>query len=154
MEDNPPSFLVFYGLDQLLTDQDDPTLWAAAVRKHWPKAEALEGPIPRLLFGVGRLPDEEEKFHHWGGMESLGRWRFEPNQAGGLKPIQLEGEASELYPEFILEISRPSAGKTTAVVHAGDNPAPLIGYGETIVWKRQPDGSWEGTTERISSWIS
>jgi hypothetical protein len=155
MKDNPISFLANYGLDKLLTEQDDPCLWADAVKKHWPKPEALLTLVPRLLFGLGRIPDEKEELCSQSGMESLGEWRFEPNDSDSLKPVLIQGEdIGRLFPEFILEISRPSAGQTTPIVHAGDNPAPLIGYGETHAWERQPDGSLNETTEWISSWRS
>ena len=154
MDDNPISFLADYGLDRLLTERDDPFLWAAAVKKHWPKPEALVAPLPRMLFGVCRIPDQAEEFHSQSGMECLESWRFQTSASGGLEPVRIEGETNNLYPEFFLEISRPSAGQMKAIVHAGDNPAPLIGYGEAFVWERQPDGSWEKTKERVSIWIS
>ena len=155
MKDNPILLLQLYGLDQLLDDQDDPHLWAAAVGKHWPEPNDPNLQIPRILFGVGRIVSKEETItsHHPSGMVIIKEWHFERTDGGSLKPIPIEHEVSwQLYPEHILHVSRPSASQKTAIVHAGSNPAPLIGGGQTNVWKRQVDGSWIEADEVITAW--
>jgi hypothetical protein len=138
MEDNPILFLESYGLDQLLTDQDDPYLWAAVVDKYWPKLDYPDRPIPRLLFTV-------DKTH----------WRFERIGVGSIRPVPIKPEMSgPLYADYSLEVRRPSTSQATVLVMTGSNPAPLAGRGELRIWKRQADGSWIETDEIVGSWIS
>ena len=154
-QSDPISILQLYSLDQVLTDQDDPQLWAAAVEKHWPELGSLERRIPRLVFGVGRLPGEKEWRTYRGhrNMEVLELWRLEGTDAGRLAPVRIELDVAwQVYPEYNLHISRPSSTEVTALVHAGSNPAPLIGGGATLLWKRQADGSWIETDQLVSSW--
>jgi len=82
-------------------------------------------------------------------------WSFERAGEKSLRAVRSDNRTRwHSYPEFILDISRPSAGRATALVHAGGNPGPLIGRGETRVWTRRQDGSWEETREVVSQWIS
>lgn len=52
------SILRSYGLTELLTDRDDPTLWAAVVRKYWPIGVVLG---PRSGHGVVYQWNREEE---------------------------------------------------------------------------------------------
>jgi hypothetical protein len=155
-QNDPMSVLQIYGLDQVLTAQDDPRLWAAVLREHWPLPDdpkLRDQPIddsPRFSFGVGRLPSESDERSDWSGMIIDERWVLERVDAKHFRANRGEPK----YPHFILDMSRPSVSTNLAWVHAGDNPAPLIGYGETRVWVRQEDGGWSETDEVVSTWIS
>ncbi len=156
MKDNPVLVLQPYRLDLLLTDEDDPHLWAAAVSKHWPKPNALSLWKP-ILFGVGQILSEEAPpfFYHLSGMMITEEWRLERTSDGSLTPVPVKGAASrKLYPWYILHVTRPSAGRASAIVHAGSNPAPLIGGGESRVWKRRAATKWIETKKVVSSWVT
>ena len=155
--DDPLAILRLYGLDELLTEADDPRLWAAAVAKHWPKpddAELKDVSIysrgPRFSFGIGQIPEPGHQPRHRSGMTIVQRWAFERVDDEHFKPIPGEAE----YPHFLVDISRPSADTDMAWVHAGYHGAPLAGGGDTTPWKRQSDGSWIDTGEVVSEWIS
>jgi len=157
-EGGPMAVLQMYGLDQILTNQDDPRLWAAALTKHWPKPDDPwlgDSPIdeaPRIAFGVGHLPIDEGERREWGAhaMVINERWSLERVDARHFKATSGEPK----YPHYILDISRPSAGTNLAWVHAGDNPAPLVGLGRTTVWVCHEDEGWIETEEVVSWWIS
>ncbi len=156
-ENNPIFNLQLYGLEEALTDQDDPRLWAAALVKHWPAPDDPNLDVSRLSFGIGRRPGGSAgpAVHGPSGIVIIEVWGFQRADAEHLRAVRSDRETrSSSYPEHILEISRPSAGSRTAFVHAGGHPAPLVGYGETKVWIQQDDGSWVETDEVVSSWIS
>ena len=143
-QSDPISTLQLYGLDQVLTDQDDPPLWAAALVKHWPTPNDPNLHVPRLTFGIGMRQDRNTKpaGHDRSGMATIEIWCFQRVDEEHLRAVHTDRETRwSSYPEYILDISRPSAGSEIAFLHAGDNPAPLIGYGETRVWIHQEDGS-------------
>ncbi len=177
--DDPISVLHVYGLDHVLTDQDDPCLWASALNKHWPRPDDStlwdedDNPflvvmstvrkkwkgrhIEVLLFGVGVKSNSKEarKGNDGSGMLIIERWYFERIDHKHLRAVQGDRETGyQFCPHYILDISRPSVKTTTALVHAGSHPAPLFGYGESRVWRHQADGSWTETDEVVSGWIS
>ncbi len=150
------ALLQIYGLDQLLTDRDDPCLWAAAVAKHWPRPddpglyEMTFGAEPRFRFGISHTADAGRKPRRTPKLVLSETWSCERVDAGHFTAIRGAPE----YPHFILEISRPSAGEEKAFVHAGENPAPLVGRGWTAVWLRRADGDWAETDEVFGVWVS
>ena len=153
MEDNSIRLLKSYGLDHLITAQDDLHLWFAAVNKHWPKINEPNQPFPGVLFGVGRIKRKEEDPGP-SGMEMIQEWLLIRTYGSQILPLPIEHKyASYLFPEHILQVSRPSVSQATAIVHAGSNPAPLSGSGEARIWEHQADGSWI-ETEVITRWIS
>lgn len=74
-----------YGIEALLTDQDDPELWEAALRQHWPTPESPECLVNALRFNIGRrLADGEqpqgevnEQHAKMRGMVDIEEWCFE-----------------------------------------------------------------------------
>ena len=155
-QNDPISVLRFYGLDQVLTDQDDPLLWVYAIYRHWPKLDNPDLPLSRLSFGIGMVPEENEKMEKVdaSGMVIIERWRFEHIDEKRIRSVRDERYIWESNPEHILEVSRPSATNEIAWVHNGSYPAPLVGNGETRVWIRQKDGIWVETSEVVGGWIS
>jgi hypothetical protein len=83
-------------------------------------------------------------------MQILERWTFERLDERHFRP----SPGNPDYPHFILEISRPSVGVPSAWVHAGGNPAPLIGSGATHVWLRQEGGTWVESQDIVARWIT
>ena len=55
------SWLMFYGLDKAVTEKDDPSLWEAALRKHWPAPDDPSILVDSLRFGTGRRLGKGEK---------------------------------------------------------------------------------------------
>lgn len=155
--DYPLATLRLYGLDELLTEADDPRLWAAAVAQHWPrpddpkvKQRAIDD-VPRFSFGVGQIQkDNSPGSSRSPVLITKEYWLFERVDGEHFRPVQGKAE----LPHFILDISRPSVKTDLALVKWGGNPAPLVGYGGTTVWKRQPDGSWVDTGEIVMQWRS
>ncbi|MCL4861297.1 MAG: hypothetical protein KJZ93_17910 [Caldilineaceae bacterium] len=148
---DPNSVLQLYGLDQALTDQDDPRLWAAVLTKHWPRPEDPDLFVAGLIFSIAETPHDREHLER-SGMAPVETWYFERTDAKHLKAVRNKSEAR--YPRRILEISRPSANATTAFVHMGGAPGPFMGRGEIRVWARQEDGGWAETEEVVSMWIA
>lgn len=74
-----------YGLDALLTGQDDPVLWEAALRRHWPAPDSPDCQVDALRFDLGRrlaegeLPQGERNELHASmrGMVDIEEWCFE-----------------------------------------------------------------------------
>jgi len=58
------------------------------------------------------------------------------------------------YPFLYLDIERPSAGRDSALVHAGRQFALLAGSGSTRRWERAAGAGWGETDDLLLSWIS
>jgi len=165
-----------FGLDQILTDQDDPELWAAALVRHWHAPGEAELQPDSLRFGVGRsVSDHEARGVKLGrsGMATLEEWCFEHVEAGRLRavgckeqaapsfmsmlmrgdPLAATGDAGSWVRDY-LEVSRPSLGASRALVHAGISAPPNAGSGETRVWARVDDGTWIETEEILARWLA
>lgn len=148
-----PSQIAFtlheFRLDEFLTDQDDPYLWVAIAEKHWINFESIDQQIPKLLFAVSKIVkvvDSKPKI-----METTEQWSFRKNDLGKIESIRIEsGDESDLYPEYFLQVSRPSANQSFAIVCAGGNPAPLVGYIESRIWRRQNEKAWIETDEILT----
>jgi hypothetical protein len=90
-----------YGLDALLTEQDDPCLWAAALRRHWPAPDDPSCPESILRFGIGRRVREGEDLSESTlntqamsrGMVEIEEWCFERVDPGHLRVTQCQPQA-------------------------------------------------------------
>lgn len=79
------SLIQAYGLDALLTDQDDPALWEAALRQHWPAPGDPTCMVDALRFDLGRrlaegelpLGEKNELHSVMRGMVDIEEWCFE-----------------------------------------------------------------------------
>ena len=148
-QDDPLATLRLYGLEELLTEEDDPCLWAAAVAKHLPRpddpnARSFHG-VPQLDFGVGVISQTGGRaageIEHW-TLERTDDKRYKARR--GIVD----------YPDYFLEISRPSSGADSARVHSGFQVFPRSGRGITTEWRHEPDGSWVETDNIVSAWVS
>ena len=82
---NPYTMLQAYGLETLLTEQDDPELWEAALRRHWPKPDSPDCLVEALRFNIGRSLAEgeqpqgeaNEQSAQMRGMVDIEEWCFE-----------------------------------------------------------------------------
>jgi hypothetical protein len=164
-----------FGLNRLLTDQDDPALWAAALMRHWHAPQEPELHLAALRFGVSRtVPASLSGTVKPGrsGMQQLEVWCFERVEAGRLRPLACPeqpglsfmgalmgggpGAAAQIasWVQDVLEVSRPSLGERTALVYAGMSAPVNAGSGETRLWARTADGNWTETDEIISHWLA
>ena len=132
-----------YGLDNALTDQDEPLL------RDRPINDTLQ-----FIFGVGRIPVKSDGSRNLSGIEIDEQWTFERIDDHHFKAIRGDPEHTLFNAHFILDISHPSTGTNIAWVHAGSSPSPLAGKGVTVVWVRKEDGSWIETQEVVDAWIS
>jgi hypothetical protein len=98
----PMALLQAYGLDVLLTDQDDPCLWAAALRRHWPAPDDPSCAESILRFGIGRRVSEGEDLSDSTlnaqamsrGMVEIEEWCFERVDPGHLRVTQCQPQAA------------------------------------------------------------
>jgi len=93
-----------YGLDALLTEQDDPCLWAAALHRCWPAPDDPSCAESVLRFGIGRRVGEGEDLSdptlsmHAGsrGMVEIEEWCFERVDPGHLRVTQCQPQAAAI----------------------------------------------------------
>ncbi len=86
--------LQVFGLEVLLTEADDPALWAAALRQYWPRPNDPKCMVEALRFEIGRrLTDGEqpqgednERDAVMRGMVEIQKWRFERVDEDHLQP--------------------------------------------------------------------
>lgn len=177
------NWLTTYGLNALLTGQDDPALWEAALRAHWPPADSPDCLVPALRFKVGRRLAEGEQPQgetnqaaaSLCGMVDVEEWCFErvgptqlrvatcPAEDHSAPPVMLgmgladvmAGTALPVWPQAHMDlgISRPSRDAALAVVHSA-SLAGGLGEGQSYLWQRLTDGSWQQTDQRITWWIT
>jgi len=163
--------LRLYGLDRVLTEQDDPALWAAVLVRHWPAPGSPDMDPAALRFGVGGIPADEARASPRSGLEKIETWCFERVDADHLRVVPcaerpqvsfmfaLAMGASTEDPELLrgrmyLDVSRPSRGEERALVHAGVSAPPNAGTGETRRWRVGDTGNWTETAETVSRWLA
>ena len=164
-----------FGLNRVLTEQDDPVLWAAALVRHWYAPGEAELHLAALRFGVSKLtpvPGVRGVKVGKGGMQELEVWCFELAEPGRLRPVACPEQPAlsfmgslmaggltataqaGTWVQDILEVSRPSLSVSAALVHVG-MLAPLnAGSGETRLWQRASNGTWIETDEVVSHWLT
>jgi hypothetical protein len=109
-----------FGLEALLTDQDDPALWEAALRKHWPAPASPDCLVDALRFDIGRrlpegeLPQGEVNEQHFNmrGMVDIEEWCFERVAEAQLR-IKSCPKAAETAPSayFGMSVSMMMSGQ-------------------------------------------
>jgi hypothetical protein len=168
-----------YGLDPILTDQDDPALWAAVLARHWPAPDDPDLNAAVLRFGIGRLPPAggaDAGASTRSGMEMEEVWCVERVDAAHLRAVPCNdrpqvgfmaamvmasaGDGSALDDPRVyrgrlyLDLSRPSRGEERALVHAGTSAPGNAGTGETRLWHVDEGGTWVETEEVVARWLT
>ena len=163
--------LRLYGLDRILTAQDDPALWGTILTQHWPAPGSPDMDPAALRFGIGKIPPDEAHASPRSGLEEIETWCFERVDTGHLRVVQCEDRPQtsfmfalvtdtstsdpDLYRgRMYLDVSRPSQGEERALVHWGISTPPNAGTGETRYWQVNDKGTWEETTETVSRWLT
>ena len=161
-----------FGLDQVLSDQDDPGLWASVLVQHWPAPWEQDIDPAALRFGIGRIISEGIQAAR-NGMEPIEEWCFERIDGDRLQVIECAdgpklsfmatmassnlSAANDPQASWVrdyLDISRPSDNHKKALVHKGMSIPPNAGSGETRYWEKIKDGSWVETEEVFSHWLA
>jgi hypothetical protein len=163
--------LALYGLDQILTAQDDPALWAAILIRHWPAPSSPDMDPTALRFGIAKIPSDEALASPRSGLEEIETWCFEPAGTDRLRVVPcmdrpqpsfmfaLAMGASANDPGLLsgrmyLDVSRPSQGEARALVHSGVSAPPNAGTGETRYWQIGDQGAWGETQQTASRWLT
>jgi len=97
-----------FGLNTLLTEQDDPALWEAAVRLHWPAPDSPDCMVEALRFDIGRaladgeLPQGETNEQHFKmrGMVDIVEYCFERVSQEQLKAKAYPAESAPVLVTF------------------------------------------------------
>ena len=143
----PLEVLAAYGLDEILTAEDDPILWATAVVDAWPFPRDPQANLSEYYFQVAiSLPDSDQFEHQeWRLSEAAGRvcanpWTEEEKRA---EIIQRWGKPYLEPAMMTICVPRPSANLNTGWVNSGFVVlGGLGGSGHWDDWVRRPDGSW------------
>ncbi len=161
--------LARYGLDDALSPEDDAGLWAAALGRYWPDPGDPDAPLDGMVFIIGFHRDGgADPKHVRHGLVAAEAWRFERDGDDRLRAVSIGLEDDDprapepgedpfgegRYPLSHLDVERPSAGRDSALVHAGSLYGPLAGSGATRRWRREPGAGWRETEEPVSFWIS
>lgn len=167
------SILQLYGLDQILSDQDDPQLWAIVLSESWTSPNNSKINVASLRFGIGRVALKTElkiqPFEAWGFEQvDFNRLRpksypvspytdadFDKTLHNSIKSIlfYLPFVNTE-YPRLSLVLTRPSKGEKEVLVFSGAQYAHNFGYGETCVWLYQSSGIWQKAEKPLKWWRS
>ena len=164
-----------FGLEQVLTDQDDPGLWASVLAQYWPAPWEPDIVPATLRFRISRIisAGEESVQADRSGMVQIEEWCFERIDGDRLQVVECEdgpklsfmatmasGNLSAIndpqasWVRDYLDISRPSDNHKKALVHKGMSIPPNAGSGETRYWEKIKDGSWVETEEVFSHWLA
>ena len=163
--------LRLYGLDRVLTEQDDPALWAAVLVRHWPAPGSPDMDPAALRFGIGKIPPDQAHASPRSELQEIETWCFERVDASRLRVTQCadhpqvsfmfalamgaSADDPDLYRgRMYLDVSRPSQGQEQALVHWGISAPPNAGTGETRYWRIDDRGAWQETQEILSRWLT
>ena len=171
--------LAGYRLDRVLSEEDDPDLWAAAVLEHWSSwspSVLVERGYEALFFVVGPArslagPSGGRGAERWvvdpdgrGGWRATNyeEWERHPDPTPGMLRLRRRWqERGVLFkvgplPRLLLGIERPSRGLDEARVHSGAFYDAGVGSGHAAVWKKRPGASgsvvWEEGEKAPGGW--
>lgn len=146
--DETTRFLDAYGLNTVITNRDDPRLWAAILAKYWPLPDSptmrlwddeIKWKVSSLRFGIGRPkprrgPEE---------IRTVDEWCFERVDASTLQVKKCEHrETSFDNPWIGLEVTRPSKNQSQALVHVWSFHHGRAAHGKVCRWACAPNGDW------------
>jgi hypothetical protein len=156
--DEATRILNAYGLGNVLTDKDDPLLWAAILAKYWPLPHSptiriwgyqFEWKVSSLCFGVG-VPKPNEPRE----IEVIDEWCFERVDASSLQITEFEHrEVSFDNPWIGLIVTRPSKNQNHALVHLWTLHHGRAGHGVAYQWECSSNGDWT-EVESVSEWMA
>ena len=117
-----------FGLNSLLTEQDDPALWEAALSLYWPAPDSPDSLVEALRFDVGRmladgeLPQGETNEQHFKmrGMVDIEEWCFERVSDAQLKVKTCQAVSAPVLVTF------PGMDLSTMMSRIGQTPLPPL----------------------------
>ncbi|MGB2963017.1 MAG: hypothetical protein WBB69_03435 [Anaerolineales bacterium] len=154
-----------FGLESVLSFEDDPFLWASAIKKYWIKGRGFSNQNHSLYLDVA-VADHESMV----GLRVIENWRFEHRMDGRFKPERWNEQApvsgySKGFPFEIpfwhIAIERPSKNKNSILVYdAVILLSEGYGFAETHIWRWYKPwvfkalwaGGWRQTMRRIYFW--
>jgi hypothetical protein len=141
--DQPMNVLAAYGLDELLTTEDDQSLWATVVAETWGFPRNLQMDISEYYFKTSTLRPEIDP--EWRLSEVAGRVFAKPwTEADAVAEMLPQRHEPGLEPAiYKICVSRPSANCNEAWISIDSvGRGGLIGGGYSEDWVRRPDGLW------------
>ncbi len=95
------TWLISFGLEKVITRQDDPALWEAALHRYWQSPEDPSILVDSLRFGTGRRLAEGEEVHGESNERTSSQralvdvedWHFERTGDGLFTAMSYEGLA-------------------------------------------------------------
>jgi hypothetical protein len=167
------SLMQQYGIDTILTVEDDLELWEGVLQSHFPPLQEIETEMSGVRFGVGQ-PASTAKLKIQPTI-GYGFARIDQDSARVIDTFTDEvvdadfDEAlirtvpmlllylNELHgherPYRSIVVERPSKGKKRVLVYTAVKRRNNTGYGATCFWEYLPDGSWQQTKERLNWWM-
>lgn len=166
------AFLALYDLDTLLTAEDDPQLWSAVIRSHFPLPWDPDRHTPGLRFALGHFapqarlkmqpiqvtcfkngPDGRFQRHDCSPDDQTDA-EFDPALAPTTAQIvlYLNKLPRAKRPLASIILPRPSIDSDrlpvyTAVCHTKGHAS-----GRTVYWDSGPDGTWQESKETLNWW--
>ena len=158
-----------FGLESILSFEDDPLLWASAIKKYWINGRGFSNHDFPLYLDIA-FADVESTV----GVRVIENWRFERRMDGCFKPVQWNEQApvsgySRGFPfemTFYIAVERPSKNKNSVLVYhailflSEPHLSDQYGFAETHIWRRYKPwifktlwpGVWRQTLRRTYFW--
>ncbi len=169
--ENPLSFLSLYGLDQIITEEDNASLWVSVIKKSWPLPNEAKMEPSKYYFGVGYLNEDSymkiQPTHAWTFERiHLRQLRVRDCPTARVSDAQLDQQlkaivpfsllycfSSEYWPYGAIVITRPSQQHQKVLIYSGFRATGTTGWGETRIWNMAAPDMWE-EGESVGQWIS
>jgi hypothetical protein len=128
-----------FGLESVISFEDDPLLWASVLKKHWIYRRGFSNQDLYLYFDVA-VADVESTV----GLRVIENWRFERRMGGRFKPVRWNEQAPAPIspkglpfemPYWHIAIERPSKDKNSVSVYEAVILADQYGFAETRIWR-------------------
>ena len=150
-----------FGLESVLTYEDDAHLWVSALKKYWINRLDLSNQDLSFYLDVA-VTDCESMV----GLRAIENWKLERRMDGRFKPVRWNEQApTPISPKDLpfeipyrhIAIERPSKTKNYALVYDAFILGSQYGFAETHIWrwykpwlfKALWPGGWRQTMRRI-----
>ena len=155
----PSCILRAYGLDAVLTDEDDPELWRVLLRRYFPAPSGLRlmepERFPCLTFAVvlwsERMLRQIEV--NLSRPRKSDYWRITRLPSGDLVPTKSRHTLLP-YSHLELRVPRPTLGLAMTTVQFGARCSVTVGSGNFSTWAKSSDGIWSPTGVEFGHWVS
>jgi hypothetical protein len=153
-----------FGLESVLTYEDDTHLWVSALKKYWINKPGFSNQDLSFYLDVA-VADGESMV----GLRAIENWKLERQKDGSFKPVHWNEQAPipisprglpfEI-PYWHIAIERPSKDKNSVSVYEAVILADQYGFAETHIWRRYKPwifktlwfGGWRQTMRTKYRW--